>query len=64
MTPLEACLYHTINFDKGCYLGQETIAKVANNKGERQKLYGVRVKRGEGALIEGARLNDKQGRRM
>lgn len=28
VTPLEAGLYHTVHLEKGCYLGQETIAKV------------------------------------
>jgi folate-binding protein YgfZ len=28
VTPLEAGLWHTVSFTKGCYLGQETIAKV------------------------------------
>ena len=31
--PLEAGLYHTVSLAKGCYLGQETIAKVYNTKG-------------------------------
>lgn len=26
--PLEAGLYHAISVNKGCYIGQETIAKV------------------------------------
>lgn len=63
ITPLEAGLFHSVDFEKGCYLGQETIAKVANNQGERQKLYGVRIKRAEGgALQEGKKLLDKQGK--
>ena len=60
ITPLEAGLWHTVDFEKGCYLGQETIAKVANNQGERQKLYGVCIKKG--SLMEGKRLVDKRGK--
>lgn len=26
--PLEAGLYYAISFEKGCYIGQETISKV------------------------------------
>jgi folate-binding protein YgfZ len=26
--PLQAGLWHAVHFDKGCYMGQETIAKV------------------------------------
>ena len=44
ITPLEAGLWHTVHFDKGCYLGQETLAKVGNNQGERQRLYGFNIK--------------------
>ena len=71
ITPLEAGLWHTVDFAKGCYLGQETLAKVANNKGERQKLYGFQLDRkgggGEreegGKMEEGMRLVDAAGKR-
>lgn len=33
VTPLEAGLWHTVSFTKGCYLGQETIAKVSRRGG-------------------------------
>jgi folate-binding protein YgfZ len=57
VTPLEAGLWHTVHFDKGCYLGQETIAKVARNRGERQRLWGFVVRAGDPAAVsEGARL--------
>lgn len=32
VTPLEAGLWHTVSFTKGCYLGQETIAKVGESE--------------------------------
>jgi folate-binding protein YgfZ len=68
ITPLEAGLWHTVDFAKGCYLGQETLAKVANNKGERQKLYGFELNaRGGGEEVgkveEGMRLVDAAGKR-
>lgn len=59
VTPLEAGLWHTVDFEKGCYLGQETLAKQANNKGERQKLYAVRGK----GLKERKRVIDAEGNR-
>lgn len=39
--PLEAGLWHTLSFDKGCYIGQETIARLNTYKGVKQRLYGV-----------------------
>lgn len=59
VTPLEAGLWHTVDFEKGCYLGQETLAKQANNQGERQKLYAVRGK----GLKERERIIDTEGNR-
>ena len=41
--PLEAGLWHTISFDKGCYIGQETIARLNTYKGVKQRLWGVRL---------------------
>ena len=41
--PLEAGLWHTISFDKGCYIGQETIARLNTYKGVKQKLWGIRL---------------------
>ncbi len=41
--PLEAGLWHTLSFDKGCYIGQETIARLNTYKGVKQKLWGVRL---------------------
>ncbi len=41
--PLEAGLWHTISFDKGCYIGQETIARLNTYKGVKQKLWGVKL---------------------
>jgi folate-binding protein YgfZ len=43
--PLEAGLWQTISFDKGCYIGQETIARLNTYKGVKQQLWGVRLDR-------------------
>ena len=41
--PLEAGLWHTICFDKGCYIGQETIARLNTYQGVKQQLWGIRL---------------------
>ena len=41
--PLEAGLLQTISFSKGCYIGQETIARLNTYKGVKQQLWGVRL---------------------
>jgi folate-binding protein YgfZ len=41
--PLEARLSHTISYSKGCYIGQETIARLNTYKGVKQHLWGVRL---------------------
>jgi tRNA-modifying protein YgfZ len=40
--PLEAGLWQTISFQKGCYIGQETIARLNTYKGVKQRLWGLR----------------------
>lgn len=42
--PLEAGLWRSISFDKGCYIGQETIARLNTYNGVKQKLWGVRLR--------------------
>ncbi|HEY9808447.1 MAG TPA: folate-binding protein [Halomicronema sp.] len=42
--PLEVRLMQTISFSKGCYIGQETIARLNTYKGVKQFLWGVRLK--------------------
>ena len=39
--PLEAGLWKAISFEKGCYIGQETIARLNTYKGVKQRLWGV-----------------------
>ncbi|TVQ48674.1 MAG: folate-binding protein [Gloeocapsa sp. DLM2.Bin57] len=41
--PLEAGLWHNISFDKGCYIGQETIARLNTYQGVKQRLWGIRL---------------------
>jgi tRNA-modifying protein YgfZ len=41
--PLEAGLWHTISFDKGCYIGQETIARLNTYNGVKQQLWGIQL---------------------
>ncbi len=40
--PLEAGLWQTISFEKGCYIGQETIARLNTYNGVKQRLWGVK----------------------
>jgi tRNA-modifying protein YgfZ len=41
--PLEVGLWQTISFAKGCYIGQETIARLNTYKGVKQYLWGVKL---------------------
>lgn len=41
--PLEAGLWQTVSFSKGCYIGQETIARLNTYRGVKQQLWGVRL---------------------
>lgn len=41
--PLEAGLWRAISFDKGCYIGQETIARLNTYRGVKQQLWGIRL---------------------
>lgn len=41
--PLEAGLWRAISFDKGCYIGQETIARLNTYKGVKQRLWGLKL---------------------
>jgi folate-binding protein YgfZ len=41
--PLEARLWPTISFEKGCYIGQETIARLNTYKGVKTQLWGIRL---------------------
>ncbi|MEM7062963.1 MAG: folate-binding protein [Cyanobacteria bacterium P01_B01_bin.77] len=41
--PLEAGLWHTISFAKGCYIGQETIARLNTYQGVKKQLWGFKL---------------------
>jgi folate-binding protein YgfZ len=41
--PLEAGLWHSISFEKGCYIGQETIARLNTYKGVKKRLWGLAI---------------------
>jgi tRNA-modifying protein YgfZ len=41
--PLEVGLWQTISFTKGCYIGQETIARLNTYKGIKQYLWGIKL---------------------
>lgn len=41
--PLEVGLWQTISFDKGCYIGQETIARLNTYQGVKQYLWGIKL---------------------
>jgi tRNA-modifying protein YgfZ len=41
--PLETGLWEAISFDKGCYIGQETIARLNTYKGVKQRLWGLKL---------------------
>ncbi|MGD1899816.1 MAG: YgfZ/GcvT domain-containing protein [Phormidesmis sp.] len=39
--PLEAGLWNGVSFEKGCYIGQETIARLNTYQGVKKRLWGV-----------------------
>ena len=45
--PLEAGLWHTVSFNKGCYIGQETIARLNTYNGVKQQLWGLNLAQAE-----------------
>jgi tRNA-modifying protein YgfZ len=59
--PLEVGLWQSISFTKGCYIGQETIARLNTYKGVKQYLWGIKL---QGAAAIGSPLllaNEKVG---
>ena len=55
--PLEAGLWQSISFEKGCYIGQETIARLNTYKGVKKRLWGLSIDRsvqeGTDIVLEG-----------
>jgi folate-binding protein YgfZ len=58
--PLEAGLWQTISFSKGCYIGQETIARLNTYKGVKQQLWGVRL----GAPVQAGSIVTLEGEKV
>ncbi|MBF2026335.1 MAG: folate-binding protein YgfZ [Oscillatoriales cyanobacterium C42_A2020_001] len=40
---VEACLWQAISINKGCYIGQETIARLDTYKGVKQQIWGMQL---------------------
>eukprot|EP00200_Dunaliella_tertiolecta_P005670 CAMPEP_0202354094 /NCGR_PEP_ID=MMETSP1126-20121109/9569_1 /ASSEMBLY_ACC=CAM_ASM_000457 /TAXON_ID=3047 /ORGANISM="Dunaliella tertiolecta, Strain CCMP1320" /LENGTH=450 /DNA_ID=CAMNT_0048946527 /DNA_START=178 /DNA_END=1530 /DNA_ORIENTATION=- len=59
--PLEAGLCKAVSVDKGCYIGQETLAKLTNLNGVKQQLWGFEL---EGPIEAGSSLTDQDGARL
>lgn len=57
--PLEAGLWQTISFEKGCYIGQETIARLNTYNGVKQKLWGIQLEQAVAPLTP-ITLEDKK----
>lgn len=43
INPLEAGLWHAVSLNKGCYIGQETIARLHTYRGVKQQLWGLKL---------------------
>ncbi|MGB3692489.1 MAG: folate-binding protein [Spirulinaceae cyanobacterium] len=58
--PLETGLWQHISFNKGCYIGQETIARLNTYQGVKQRLWGVistaPVELGSEVIVAGKRV--------
>ncbi|MEM9267176.1 MAG: folate-binding protein [Cyanobacteria bacterium P01_F01_bin.13] len=49
--PLEAGLWHTVSFEKGCYIGQETIARLNTYQGVKKQLWGFKLSKSVSANV-------------
>ncbi len=47
--PLDVGLWHTVSFTKGCYIGQETIARLESRDAVKLNLWGLQLKTGAAA---------------
>ncbi|WP_035994740.1 YgfZ/GcvT domain-containing protein [Leptolyngbya sp. KIOST-1] len=57
--PLEAGLWQSVSFDKGCYIGQETIARLNTYQGVKQQLWGIKL-HGSARVGEVIRAGDEK----
>ena len=53
--PMEARLEYAIDYEKGCFVGQEVIARATNLGGVKHRLVGLKL---EGPAAEGDTLRD------
>ncbi|MBE9076357.1 folate-binding protein YgfZ [Romeria aff. gracilis LEGE 07310] len=58
--PLEAGLWHAISFEKGCYIGQETIARLNTYQGVKKRLWGLKLS----GLVEPGIVIEQAGERV
>ena len=56
--PLEAGLTHTVDFTKGCFVGQEALAKMQNLGKPRRYLVGLKVE-SDSAVSPGTKIHDE-----
>ncbi|NIM01944.1 MAG: hypothetical protein GTN89_14315 [Acidobacteria bacterium] len=54
--PLEAGLWDAVAFDKGCYVGQEVVARLNTYDKVARRLVGLRIPRGQHLIERGTRL--------
>jgi len=58
--PLEAGLWNSVSFEKGCYIGQETIARLNTYQGVKKRLWGIQLENpvevGTPLMCEGAKV--------
>ena len=58
--PLEAGLWQSVSFEKGCYIGQETIARLNTYKGVKKRLWGLNLEKpvavGETIWLDDAKI--------
>ncbi|CAI5981264.1 unnamed protein product [Closterium sp. NIES-64] len=59
--PLEAALLQCISTTKGCYMGQETIARLITYDGVKQQLWGLRL---ANPVSVGAIITNKEGAKI
>ncbi|GIL99962.1 hypothetical protein Vretimale_5001 [Volvox reticuliferus] len=57
--PLEAGLYTAVSLNKGCYIGQETLAKLHLRNGVNRQLWGLRL---DGPTSPGAEITSEMSK--
>jgi folate-binding protein YgfZ len=62
VTPLESGLQNAISYSKGCYTGQEVIARQTNYDKISRRLAGLRLGAGEWEQLRGAKVGSASGR--